>query len=183
MGIAMEHFYQSLEGENWFDYQQIYLDAVKNATHNESIFVEIGSWKGKSASFMGVEIINSGKPIKFYCIDDWSLGGTRDNFMKNTAPISSVLNVIEGLSWESARLFSDKSIDFCFIDGAHDYDSVTKDIISFIPKMKPGGLICGHDYTSSMDGDNKVYDAVNDIIGKNNIQLIANVWLFKTGIL
>ena len=33
--------------------------------------MEVGSFLGKSAVFMAVEIINSGKRIKFDCIDHW----------------------------------------------------------------------------------------------------------------
>ena len=34
-------------------------------------FVEVGSYKGRSTSFMAVEIANSGKQIKFDCVDTW----------------------------------------------------------------------------------------------------------------
>jgi len=49
-------------------------DAVKAASDG-AVFVEVGCWKGKSACFMGVEIINSAKKIDFYCVDHWA--GTR----------------------------------------------------------------------------------------------------------
>ena len=34
-------------------------------------FVEIGSYKGRSSSYMAVEIVNSGKSITFDCVDTW----------------------------------------------------------------------------------------------------------------
>ena len=43
---------------------------VNHFTDN-SHFVEIGSWKGRSASYMAVEIFNSRKNIKFDCVDTW----------------------------------------------------------------------------------------------------------------
>jgi hypothetical protein len=70
----MEHFYKKIEG--WAAFADLYVEAVKGApTDRESTFVEVGSWLGKSAAFMMVEIINSKKPIKFYCVDPWIDGG------------------------------------------------------------------------------------------------------------
>lgn len=58
----MEHFYKTL-GENWFTYPTLYSNMVEKYPTN-SHFVEVGTWKGMSAAYMAVEIINSGKDIK-----------------------------------------------------------------------------------------------------------------------
>ena len=50
-------------------------------------------------------------------------------------------------------------IDFVYIDGDHRYEAVIKDINLFYPKLKKGGLLAGHDYTSTPS----VTNAVNDI--------------------
>lgn len=63
----MEHFYQNI-GEDWFTYPNLYKEMVEKSS-NGSLFVEVGSWKGRSASFMAVEILNSKKDIKFDCVD------------------------------------------------------------------------------------------------------------------
>jgi hypothetical protein len=57
----MEHFYNSIEG--WFQFHNIYNRAVDEAT-NDSHFVEVGAWKGKSSAYLAVIIANSGKQIK-----------------------------------------------------------------------------------------------------------------------
>ena len=62
----MEHFYQNIQ--NWFDYQDVFKLAIEKAKDN-SHFVEIGVWKGGSTAFMGVELFNSNKKIKFDAID------------------------------------------------------------------------------------------------------------------
>lgn len=175
----MEHFYQNLEGENWFDYEDFYAEMVRLRSSG-SLFVELGAWKGKSTCFMAVEIINSGKDIRFDTIDDWSQGGTRDEFSNNIKLIRKNINVINGITWEVAKNYEDKSIDFCFIDASHDYESKVKDIKAYLPKMKKGGILAGHDYTMNMDDYNKTYDAVNDTLGEENIFVRRNIWIYNT---
>ena len=66
----MEHFHHTVGKENWFDYKKLYQSMVNHFPDN-SHFVEVGSWKGRSAAFMGVEILNQGKCIQFDCVDTW----------------------------------------------------------------------------------------------------------------
>lgn len=37
-------------------------------------------------------------------------------------------------------------MDLVFIDADHRYDHVVEDILAWYPKVKSGGIICGHDY-------------------------------------
>ena len=173
----IEHYYHTLEGENWFDYEEVYKAAV-DAAKDGSVFVEVGSWRGKSACFMGVEIINSGKSIKLYCVDNWSQGDTKKDFLSNTENVKDVIRLVEGISWEMASCFDNNSVDFCFIDASHDYYSKKRDIEAWLPKIKIGGTIGGHDYTPNMDKHNQTYDAVNDVLGEENIFVTKNVWLY-----
>ena len=49
-------------------------------------------------------------------------------------------------SLEAVELFNDAELDFCFIDAAHDYESVKADIIAWLPKVKPSGWLILHDF-------------------------------------
>ena len=172
----MEHFYNNENIQGWFGYEQLYLDAVVRAS-DHAHFVEVGVWQGKSACYMAVEIINSGKKIKFDCVDTWDFvetskefskeqfNGLYDKFLNNIKPVREHINVVRSLSWEAANNYTDNSLDFVFIDAAHDYDSVTKDIFAWYPKIKIGGTIAGHDYAPGVG----VYDAVNDFFKTNVI--------------
>ena len=84
---------------------------------------------------------------------------------------------IEGLSTESAERFADKSIDLVFIDADHSREGVRTDLIAWVPKVKPGGVISGHDYGSH------TYPAVAEVVDEffrdhpHAVKLDANkVW-------
>lgn len=151
----MDHFYQNIQG--WFDYGN-FLDEMVNHFPSGSHFVEVGAWLGSSAAYMGVAIINSGKDIKFDSVDTWLgspehtefedvINGTLyESFLKNIAPVAHVVNPIRLPSVEAAKLYADQSLDFVFIDAEHSYESVVADIKAWLPKMKPTGMLAGHDY-------------------------------------
>jgi predicted O-methyltransferase YrrM len=182
----MEHFYKETSGEGWFDYENVYSSLVNEAPETAH-FVEVGTWKGMSASYMAVEIINSGKNIKFDCIDTWNYVATsceipEENFndlfnifLKNIEPVKDHIGIIRELSWEGAKHFNDNSLDFVFIDAAHDYESVLKDITAWYPKVKPGGTIGGHDY----HWNTGVYNAVNEYLKDKTIGQNKACWLYK----
>lgn len=173
----MEHFYTNDSfGENWFTYSTLYsyiVDYFPTGSH----FVELGCWKGKSAAYMAVEIANSKKEIKFDCIDIWSetayLGDNQQKefgddlmniFLKNIEPVSHLINVKRKDSSTAAEDYADESIDFVFIDADHTYEGVKKDILAWMPKVKVGGILAGHDY----GWDPGIVRACNDIFGEGN---------------
>lgn len=67
------------------------------------------------------------------------------------------------MSDEAVHLFSDESMDFIFIDGIHTYDQVLKDCRNYWPKLKKGGLFCGHDYTNISQVGSAVNFYANEI--------------------
>lgn len=157
----MEHFYQNIQG--WFDFQNHYTDMVSKA-QDGSHFVEVGTWKGTSAAYMVVEIARSGKKIRFDCVDTWEgseehlrpgphyeplavSGKLYDHFLENMRPAKGLFTPVRKTSVAAAESYENQSLDFVFLDAAHDYDSIKSDIIAWLPKVKIGGWIGGHDYT------------------------------------
>jgi hypothetical protein len=64
----LDHFYFNIQG--WFNYADVYDRALawfKDGSH----FVEVGSWKGRSSSYLATNIHNSEKKIKLDCVDTW----------------------------------------------------------------------------------------------------------------
>lgn len=183
----MEHFYKNVKSEGWFNYEDLYSSMVEKF-NSGSHFVEVGAWKGMSACFMAVEIINSRKDIKFDCVDTWEYVETSeeiqkeqfenlfDIFQKNIEPVKNNINIIKSISWDAASKYKDKSLDFVFIDAGHDYESVKKDLNAWYPKVKDGGVIAGHDYHYHCG----VYPAVNEFFkDKNPIKQINSCWLHE----
>lgn len=66
-------------------------------------------------------------------------------------------------SASSASLVPDGSLDLVYIDGGHDYETVLSDLLVYPAKVRPGGIIAGHDYKSGWPG---VERAVGEILGR-----------------
>lgn len=62
---------------------------------------------------------------------------------------SGVIEVRKGMSVDMAKEIPDNSLDFCYIDGDHSLEGIFYDVRAFIPKVKIGGIIAGHDYKDS----------------------------------
>jgi len=183
----MEHFYSKVPG--WFTFPQLYSAMVKRFPSG-SHFVEVGTWQGSSAVYMAVEIINSGKNIKFDCIDIWgrfSIDGLNAKnpellpddtveqlFLKNIEPVKHIINPIKSPSTEGAKLYKNESLEFVFIDAEHSYEAVRNDIHAWYDKVKPGGFIAGHDYYNDMG----VMRAVDEFFKDKNLYTGEGCWLY-----
>lgn len=60
--------------------------------------------------------------------------------------LSGQASVIRKFSYEAEDDFPPHHFDFLYHDGSHLYDDLRRDLKGWLPKMKEGGLICGHDY-------------------------------------
>ena len=171
----MEHICGSDNfGEGWFSYPNLYSRIAKRFPSG-SRFVEVGCWKGKSAAYMCVEIANSNKNIEFFCVDTWEgsvehegmeeLSKLYDIFIDNLRPVEEYYFPLKMTSLEGAKKFKDNSLDFVFIDASHEYEDVRDDILAWYPKVKPGGIIAGHDYYhDEYDWFPGVKQAVNELL-------------------
>jgi hypothetical protein len=59
-------------------------------------------------------------------------------------------NVLRTFSGHASRCFSDATLDFVYLDGNHSFESVLSDLTNWYPKVRPGGLLCGHDYIDGL---------------------------------
>ena len=190
------HVFGKIDG--WFDFENIYSKVVERAS-NHSHFVEIGTLFGKSASFMAVEIANSEKCIQFDVIDLWRItedvknsgscfqsiaasiradGSTYEIFKDNINKygLSTYIHPIRMNSIDAASLYKDLSLDFVFIDGDHTYAGVRADIAAWLPKIKNGGIIAGHDYDNNSHRSTVL--AVDTALPLSQINRDYRSWIF-----
>ena len=186
----MQHYYHNIQG--WFTFPGFYSNIVKQAK-NGYHFVEVGAWKGCSTAFMGVEILNSGKAIKFDAIDTWEGSeehidpnssfyeplltvedGLYEHFLDNIKPLGNTVNVIRMPSTKAAQQYEDNSLNFVFIDAAHDYENVCQDIKAWLPKLKVGGLLAGHDFNHQ-----PIKQALADTLIRGYAPYGEDVWYYK----
>ena len=189
--MKIQHFYTKIHGH--FDFQKLYTEMV-NVHSTESHFIEVGAFYGKSSAYMAVEIANSGKNIKFDVVDTWRgspehqkgawdyradmVNDTAyDIFLKNMKPAEGYYNPVKLSSVEAAKLYEDKSLDFVFVDAAHEYESVRDDIQAWYPKVKIDGYIGGHDFIKN-NTKNGVYQAVYERF-ETDYEIYGVSWLHK----
>ena len=112
-----------------------------------------------------------------YCVDHWNNVNGMINYLKNIEPYQKRIKTLWMKTTEAHVFIEDNSLDFIFIDASHMYRSVIADIVCWVPKVKIGGLISGHDYMSTKYD---VREAVNKIFPRANIR--GEIWwLIKQG--
>lgn len=156
----IEHFWQTLPGPQWFSAPHIYRVAVERAADG-AVFVELGSWKGRSTVCMAVEIANSGKHIDFYAVDHWRgsleealhasdedvrLNRLYEVFTANIAPVKDSIVPVRSDSAEAAARFRDGSVDFVYVDAGHTFEAVSRDLAAWWPKLRRGAIMAGDDW-------------------------------------
>jgi glycosyltransferase involved in cell wall biosynthesis len=140
--------------EGFFDFAPLYRHVVTHL-RPDAVAVEVGCWLGRSITFLAQTAQAAGKRLRLFGVDDGTgIAGTapgldalRANLQR--CNVAEVVCLLAMPSPVAADLFADDSIDFAFIDAAHDYHNVRTDLQAWWPKVRPGGMLAGHDYTNS----------------------------------
>lgn len=176
----MRKSFDEIEGWMGDEIYQLF-DIVFPQLNDNSIIVNVGTYKGKSLSLMLDYVEKSEKNIKVYTVDDWSdiLYGDngqdiRSIFSENLSTDIDKFEFIDSDTCKASDLFDDNSIDFVFLDTKHSFDHVIRETNCWIPKIKKGGIISGHDYHWD-----DVKRAVDSLI-KNVDSFTSNEWFDGT---
>ena len=169
----------------WFDWEELYDRAVESAPPGSAL-VELGVFFGCSLAYLARKAKDANKGLRVYGVDTWKGSPEFDGSVwVNDMPIndtgpgfllgSCYANLAErGLandvilivsdSADAASLFKDEAVHMVFVDAAHDEAGVARDIAAWRSRVKPGGIMAGHDYRES-DGFPGVKAAVDAAFG------------------
>ena len=145
-----------------------------NRTGRTGLAVEVGVAAGGHSSMILKEW--AGKHL--YMVDVWDAAhdygtGKWQEWLENCQKLATAnpgrATVVRKPSADASREFADDSLDFVFIDADHSYRAVKSDIESWWPKMKPGGLLAGHDYIECPSYG--VIRAVGEFVAANGLPL------------
>jgi MMP 1-O-methyltransferase len=138
-----------------------FLFSLAKRCSGSGVIVEIGSWKGRSTVYLGAGS-KEGSGVPVYAVDhhtgssehrETTNGGiwTFDEFMENmrNAGLDGTVIPVVRESEDAARGW-DKPVELLFIDGAHEYELVKRDIISWSAHLAEGGTLAVHDSTASL---------------------------------
>lgn len=178
-------FWQSVQG--WFSESDSasYANVVSQYTTGAKL-AEIGVWKGRSLlsvlplakrlnyseivaidTFKGSDSELSTSHIDATTMD---LKEVFENNLKSAGYLD-IVTVIQSDSITASQKFSDEYFDVIFIDADHSADSVRKDISCWLPKLKKGGTMIGHDWVWE-----SVRTTVLDLLnGSNGVE---NMWWY-----
>jgi len=133
------------------------------------VIVEIGAFLGRSTCYLAAGA-RAGVPIM--SIDPHGLAGSErgrgDRFAGDEVRAKYLANIegydavrpVRALSSEAP--LPKKPIGLLWIDGAHDYPSVSVDVARFAPRVAPGGYIVFDDYKTHHKGVNRVVKTLMD---------------------
>jgi len=132
---------------------------------------EVGSWMGLGSTQTFLSSLAQVPDSTLICVDTWRGASSCDHdrnmadqhdifgiFRKNASAASQTRVVpIMSDSAAAAALMGDRSFDLVFIDADHSYDCVKADIAAWLPKVRPGGILCGHDCESRVTQQDKAF--------------------------
>jgi MMP 1-O-methyltransferase len=129
---------------------------LAKACTGRGVIVEIGSWRGKSTTCLGLGS-KAGNQVPVFAVDPHS-EHTFGDFSRNMeeAGLTDLVTPVPGRSQELAEGF-DEPIELLFIDGAHQYELVNEDFDRWVPKVVEGGVVAMHD-TTWFPGPKRVAD-------------------------
>jgi predicted O-methyltransferase YrrM len=153
--------------------------------------VEIGVNKGETSQLFRHLFPDA----HLFLIDPWKL---TNEYNQSGTPISRKIKHYDNAYNQILSLFQDdpkatvlrmssqeaiahlpNSLDLVFIDANHEYLEVRKDILSWLPKVRRGGLLAGHDYDQNIPMFSGVKQAVDEIFGRKILLGKDRVWAHR----
>lgn len=144
---------------------------------NVKVMAEIGVYKGELMRDLLRSKGVAGQLRQYFAIDPWDVNEVHwrraartdwDRMYWNVCkymPWFPALRIVRLKSVEAALFFPEGFFDLVYIDGDHSYSSVKADIAAWLPTVKRGGLIGGHDYVDDDSRITEIYDVRRAVRG------------------
>lgn len=141
---------------------------LKSENENTAVdcIIEVGVETGVYSSFMA----DLFEPERMLLVDLKYTGFGPSNFRE-------FMDKLEGYSSDILPTLEDNSIAYAYIDGAHDFKTVTEDIEKILPKMKRNGIIQFNDYATfnlRFALPYGVKAAVNNLINSRRVSVVGH---------
>lgn len=88
--------------------------------------------------------------------------------------------ILKGFSVDMAQAVPDGLLDFVYIDANHEEQAVRADLSAWVPKVKSGGIVAGHDFRTVSPDSAVKYGVVEAVTGFTKAQDISP-WFVLTG--
>jgi predicted O-methyltransferase YrrM len=136
--------------------------------NNYKTMVEVGTGRGKTAQYL----LKTCPSLILFEIAYYPTTGYDENssfkakrmWKRRIKPYKNRVTILESPSLLAAENFQEM-VDIIFIDADHSKKKVAEDIIAWLSKIRPGGLMCGHDFDHPKFPG--VREAVTDIFDNN----------------
>jgi len=142
------------------------------------IWVELGCFVGRSLLAVGLSLPDECGLISVDC--NWGSivrqGLTAHELFREIGQSRQgqlSLHAVRDRSEQAYRFYPDQSIDVVFVDADHSYEATRESIEVWLPKIRPGGVICGHDY--NLESWPGVVRAVDDF-GFEHVIGAGSIW-------
>ena len=147
---------------------------------NKGTMIEIGTFTGESTVLFGdhfEKVIGIDPMLQDYDPQDptskFNFNEVLEMFNERTKSYDNI-SLIQKTSDDALGKLTGRTFDFIYIDGIHQYENVKRDIINYLPMVKKGGVIGGHDYGPSWPG---VKQAVDEMFGEPDKVFQDTSWI------
>lgn len=139
--------------------------------------VEVGSWLGRSASYVA-------RVASLTCVDHFSGSSDRYDtsyretlaaidvraaFAAHVRALGAEVRLLVEPSVTAATRFGARSLDLVFLDASHDEAAVRADVEAWRPKIRSGGILAGHDHDDDHPGVVRAVRALDPEVGPGGL--------------
>lgn len=156
---------------------------VLGMAHGSEVIIELGTFHGRLSRALAYSVTD-----KVFCVDNFLGPGDEIWNWVTDVPTNlaifqanlreeldkGLVEVLVGTTTDVSVALKTRKVqaDFIFIDANHSYEDVHADISNYLPLLKPGGIMAGHDY-GNFEG---VVRAVNELL--TGVEVVGYIWIY-----